>query len=52
MVVRFLENATIVKTAIVETKGQWGKGGSVPGPQGNREENRLQAKKCNFSYLG
>ena len=31
--VRFLENAAIVKTAIVETKGQWKKGGSVPGLQ-------------------
>ena len=36
--VRFLENSTIVKTAIVETKGQWEEGGSVPGLRENVEE--------------
>ena len=46
----FLENATIVKTAIVNTKGLWEKGRLVPGLRENREEGWWQPK-INMSQL-
>ena len=42
MGVRFLENSMIVKTAIVETKGQWEEGGSVPWLWENIEQDQRQ----------
>ena len=40
--VRFVENAAIVKTAIVETKGQWEERGLVPALRENIEDDRRQ----------
>uniref|UniRef100_A0A8C4QJM3 3-hydroxyacyl-CoA dehydrogenase NAD binding domain-containing protein n=1 Tax=Eptatretus burgeri TaxID=7764 RepID=A0A8C4QJM3_EPTBU len=48
--VGFLENAMIVKTAIVETKRQWEEGSSVPGLRENIEEER-QSPEINILQL-
>ena len=42
MGLRFLENTVIVKTAKVEIKDQWEKGGSVPGLRENIMEGGQQ----------
>ena len=51
MGISFLENAAIVKTTIVETKGEWEEGGSVPGLRENIEEGQWQSVEINTSHI-